>query len=120
MSETPRGPGWWQASDNKWYPPEQSPYARVPFPPYQAYRATTTNGFAIASLVLGILWVGGLGAVLAIICGTVARRQIRQSAGAESGDGLAVAGLVLGWIGVAGALFYIVVLIALASHANTS
>lgn len=27
MSETSRGPGWWQASDGKWYPPEQHPEA---------------------------------------------------------------------------------------------
>ena len=25
MSDTPEGPGWWKASNDKWYPPEQSP-----------------------------------------------------------------------------------------------
>lgn len=25
MSESSEGPGWWQASDGKWYPPEQQP-----------------------------------------------------------------------------------------------
>lgn len=25
MSDSPEGPGWWQASDGKWYPPEQAP-----------------------------------------------------------------------------------------------
>ncbi len=25
MSESSQGPGWWQASDLKWYPPEQHP-----------------------------------------------------------------------------------------------
>jgi hypothetical protein len=25
MSDASQGPGWWQASDGKWYPPEQSP-----------------------------------------------------------------------------------------------
>jgi hypothetical protein len=25
MSDTPQGPGWWQASDTKWYPPESFP-----------------------------------------------------------------------------------------------
>ncbi len=24
MSDSPQGPGWWQASDGKWYPPEQA------------------------------------------------------------------------------------------------
>ena len=27
MSDTSQGPGWWQASDGKWYPPEQAPAA---------------------------------------------------------------------------------------------
>ncbi len=25
MSDASQGPGWWQASDGKWYPPEQAP-----------------------------------------------------------------------------------------------
>ena len=25
MSDTQQGPGWWQASDGKWYPPDQQP-----------------------------------------------------------------------------------------------
>lgn len=32
MSDTSQGPGWWQASDGKWYPPEQAPGA-TPTPP---------------------------------------------------------------------------------------
>jgi hypothetical protein len=27
MSDTSQGPGWWEASDGKWYPPEQAPGA---------------------------------------------------------------------------------------------
>lgn len=30
MSEIPQGPGWWQASDGRWYPPEL--YAPPPLP----------------------------------------------------------------------------------------
>ncbi|MBI2705440.1 MAG: hypothetical protein HYX32_09150 [Actinobacteria bacterium] len=30
MSDSPQGPGWWQASDGKWYPPEQAPGAQQP------------------------------------------------------------------------------------------
>jgi hypothetical protein len=29
MSDNPEGPGWWQASDSSWYPPEQHPEALV-------------------------------------------------------------------------------------------
>ena len=29
-AESSQGPGWWQASDGKWYPPEQTPAAAAP------------------------------------------------------------------------------------------
>jgi hypothetical protein len=32
VSDTPQGPGWWQASDGKWYPPEQAPGGGQPVP----------------------------------------------------------------------------------------
>jgi hypothetical protein len=33
MSETQQGPGWWQASDGKWYAPEQHPDPAMSLPP---------------------------------------------------------------------------------------
>lgn len=33
MSDIAGGPGWWLASDGKWYPPQTHPAARVPPPP---------------------------------------------------------------------------------------
>ena len=30
VSDSSQGPGWWQASDGKWYPPEQAPGAQPP------------------------------------------------------------------------------------------
>ena len=33
MSDFSQGPGWWQASDGKWYPPEQAPGAQPTAPP---------------------------------------------------------------------------------------
>lgn len=30
MSDVSNGPGWWQASDGKWYPPEQKPNVQTP------------------------------------------------------------------------------------------
>jgi uncharacterized membrane protein len=32
MSDSSQGPGWWQASDGKWYPPEQAPEAAPQVP----------------------------------------------------------------------------------------
>ena len=62
---------------------------------------TKTNGFAIASLVLGIVWLYWIGSILALIFGYVAKRQIDRAGGAETGRGMAIAGIVLGWVGVA-------------------
>jgi hypothetical protein len=57
-----------------------------------------TNGMAIASMVLGILWLYWIGSILALIFGYVARNEIRKNG--QSGDGMAIAGIVLGWVGV--------------------
>jgi hypothetical protein len=66
--------------------------------------ATTTSGWAIFSLIAGILgWLGvfGLGGIAAVIGGHIAKNQIRASAGSVSGSGLATAGLVLGYANIA-------------------
>jgi hypothetical protein len=59
------------------------------------------SGFAVASLVLGILWLCGLGSLLAVIFGSVSLSQISKSRGALGGKGMAIAGLVLGIISLA-------------------
>jgi Domain of unknown function (DUF4190) len=78
----------------------------------------TTNGLAIASLVLGIVWVFGLGSILAVIFGFIGRKQIRQSGGRQSGGGMAVAGIVLGFVGVVGLILWIVLIIAVTTSIN--
>lgn len=74
------------------------------------YQARTTNGKAIASMVLGLLWLWGVGSVIALALGYSSRRQIEQSSGTQEGAGFAVAGIVLGWIGLAGLVLFIVTL----------
>ncbi|MER3514520.1 MAG: hypothetical protein C4310_09150 [Chloroflexota bacterium] len=59
---------------------------------------------AIVSLVTGILGLTlcvGLGGVIALITGYMARNEIRQKPGMYTGEGLATAGLVLGGVGIA-------------------
>jgi hypothetical protein len=63
-------------------------------------RGRTTNGFAVASLVLGIVWVMGVGSILALVFGYIAKAQIDRSEDEETGRGMAIAGIVLGWVGV--------------------
>lgn len=158
MSDTSQGPGWWLASDGKWYPPELwtgppnagpafpqgtasanpseggggvpqatnapwggqiPPVVSGPYAPYGGPPSRRNNGLAVASLVCacaGFLFL--LPAILGVIFGFVARSQIRQSGGAQGGDGLAVAGIIVGfaWIG----LFLILVVISAATTNSTS
>jgi len=43
VSDTSQGPGWWQASDGKWYPPEQAPGYQAPAAPTGPAPATGTG-----------------------------------------------------------------------------
>jgi hypothetical protein len=89
-------------------PPGPGPFAPV--------ARASTNGLAIASLVLGILWLYWIGSVLALIFGYVARQQIAQRQGMQDGRGMATAGIVLGWIGVGFlVLFLLLAVIGLAT-----
>lgn len=60
----------------------------------------STNGFAVASFVLGLLWLYWVGSVLAIVFGYVALNQIDARRGRQGGRGMAIAGLILGFVGV--------------------
>ena len=64
-----------------------------------------TSSTAVVSLVFGILtWImlPLIGALVAIVCGHIARGEIRRAApGTLEGDGMAVAGLVLGYVHLA-------------------
>lgn len=66
---------------------------------------STTSTLATVSLIFGIgtwLVLPVAGAIVAIICGHMARKEIRQSPDQTiDGDGMAVAGLVLGYLHVA-------------------
>ena len=76
------------------------------------YSAPPANGFAVASLVLGILWLWGVGAILALIFGYISLEQVRERG--EGGRGIAIAGIVLGWVGLAVGVILILVLVSAA------
>ena len=78
-------------------PPGQQPTYGAPPGGFQPPR---TNGLAVTSMILGLLWVCWLGSILAVIFGHVALSQIKKSNGTQQGKGFAVAGLVLGYLGV--------------------
>jgi hypothetical protein len=78
--------------------PAQAP-AQMPSQQYVVMQPQRgTSGMAVASLVLGILWLGGLGALLAVIFGGVGLKQTQD--GRTGGRGMAIAGLVLGIVGL--------------------
>ena len=68
-----------------------------------------TNTLAIASLACGLAQFafGPLATIPAIVCGHLARSQIRRTG--EQGAGLALAGLILGWAAVILGIILIVV-----------
>jgi hypothetical protein len=193
MSDVSQGPGWWLASDGKWYRPDQAPGypspgpppttdpgasaaipgsmpapgtyipvsapgplgtpdpAAYPFPPTPAGTAAApaapaygpppgygygygpsgppygyapvrrTNGLAIASFVCSFFFfVYGLGAVLAIVFGFIARAQIKKSEGMQQGNGLALAGIIIGFAGIVMAGIVIALVVALVHHCDQS
>jgi hypothetical protein len=67
----------------------------------QSQATTKNNPLAIASFVLALLWLFGLGSLLAVILGHIALRQIAGAGGSQGGRGFAIAGLVLGYLALA-------------------
>ncbi len=69
-----------------------------------------TSSLAIISLISGILgWtlLPFLGSIAAVVCGHMARSEIRHEPDRLEGDGLAIAGLVLGYLSIAMAVLLV-------------
>jgi hypothetical protein len=92
-------------------PPAPPPYGAPAYgaPGYGA--PPRTNGFAVAALVLGILWIYWIGSLLALIFGIVSLGQIRKSEGRQTGRGMAIAGIVLGAIGTVTLVITLIVIV---------
>ncbi len=88
--QPPPVPEWW---------PQSQPRGFVP--------VTRTNGLAIASLVLGILWLFWLGSLVGLVLGLVALKQIKGRN--QGGRGIAIAGVVLSVLGLAGFVIAVIV-----------
>ena len=75
-----------------------------------------SSALAICSLVFGILsvaiiWLGILFSIPAIVCGHVARSQIKKNPKYLTGDGLALAGLIMGYISLGLVILFIMVIV---------
>jgi len=93
----------------------------VAWPVPAAYQPPqSTNSLARASMILGVaeFFSMGLTAIPAVICGHVAKREMRLTG--QRGDGLATAGLVLGYLAIAfwGILIVLAMLGAVVSMSN--
>ena len=202
MSDVSQGPGWWIASDGKWYSPEQAPgyvpeapasgppvasggfipsthpdtalgsppaapgygpqpgapgygpppaaqgYGPPPsapgygppsgppgyappfdsgygYPqggsPYGYAPVGKTNGLAIAAMVCSFFfWIYGLGAILGIVFGFIARSQIKRSGGTQQGSGMALAGIIIGFGGIALGIILIIIIAVAVHHCGAS
>jgi|GEM_PF-1821236 len=115
------------ASDDPYLPAQPqlvAPLPTLPAPPRPhtgpVYSTSVpTNAWAIVSLVASILsWLGlfGIGGIVGIIAGLIARSEIVNSHGTQTGDGLALAGIIIGAINlVASCLVAVCVFSAFAS-----
>jgi uncharacterized RDD family membrane protein YckC len=116
MSDAPQGPGWWQASDGNWYPPEQAPGAQ-PTPPPAApppgYGAGAPAGYGAPATPFGPLaeWGQRVGAYLidiAIVFVWIIAVIIVAAILGAIADVLGLLVLLVGYLvaGVAGLYFY--------------
>ncbi len=65
----------------------------------------SSNGFCVASLVLGIIGIPGVCAMgipslLAIVFGIIGYNQVNKAGAEGGGKGMAIAGMVLGGVGI--------------------
>jgi hypothetical protein len=106
-------------------PPPGQPYYRPqgqPYPPYQqpywGYPPPRpTNGLAVAAFVCGLAqFVVVLTFIPAIVCGHLARAQIRRTG--EAGGGLALVGLILGYVGGALLIGLVLLLVAIGARSG--
>ena len=74
-------------------------------------------GFAITSMVLGIIWIYWIGSILAVVFGHLALKKMKQSNNFR-GKGFAIAGVALGWTWIG--ILALIVLLAVVAVSTSS
>ncbi len=62
---------------------------------------STTAIISLVAGILGLTFLPGIASIVAVIAGSMAEKEIRESGGRLEGENLARIGKILGWIGVA-------------------
>lgn len=143
MSDYSQGPGWWQASDGKWYPPDSSTTAPPPTTgPFtaQTYAPSTysqpvygqqqqgRSGMAIGAMVCGIVGLAGgaltcgilaPAAIVAVVLGHIVLSQIKKDPSMQNSRGFAMTGVITGWIAIAIALLIGIAAIVIVATAES-
>ena len=106
----PAAPAWYgappqahyqQPAANAWAAPASGGY------PQGGWAAPEpSDGLGIASLVLSLVWVLGLGSIAAVVLGHMSRSRAKQ--GRRAPSGVSLAGLIIGYVGVFGTTILIV------------
>jgi hypothetical protein len=91
MSDQPQGPGWWLASDGKWYPPDQAPavpppdtWARPPAGPPPSPGMSTGGKVAIA--IMGVVGLIVLSVLAIALLGDETESSFESTGTAIDGD----------------------------------
>ncbi len=96
------------------------PQCGHPFDPASATPPVPqTSGSAVGSLVFGLLWLFGVGSIIAVVLGHKAKSQIRKSRGRLGGSALATAGLILGYVGITAAIGALIAVGMLGARVNS-
>jgi hypothetical protein len=109
MSDQPSGPGWWLASDGKWYPPDQAPPVPppelwAPGPPSAPPRTGLSTGAFLGLVIGGVVGVFVLvGLAIALLgsddgdaASAVAPAVVPEGFALVEGDGVSMA-VPAGW-----------------------
>jgi hypothetical protein len=97
MADQSQGPGWWVASDGRWYPPDQAPAVPPPetwaapssgSPPPRGLTAGARVALAVGAALVGILVVVG---VAALAIGSDSTGAVPDGYAVIEGDGVSIA-----------------------------
>lgn len=96
----------------------RAPYGAYGYPQGAGYNEVKNDGYAIASLVLGLAGTICcsfilIPSILAVIFGFISRNRIRLANGGLKGGGMALAGIILGFVGV---VFFVILIARLSVY----